>query len=212
MLLILFFLIIIIAIVSLKIRINFKNIQVSNINEKKEKTKLKHHYDIEFELFIFRCIKIANIKLNNEKINKSISKMKYKIEDIGIEREIKKEFRNRKNLIIAFKHLNLKLKQLNFNIEIGTEGLVSTIGIFTIISTIVPILIRNNANKVQYRISPIYNSGNVINLWVNGITEVYLVHIIYALYIINKKGRKENGRRSKRPKSSYRRTYDYSNG
>ena len=145
-------------------------------------------------------------------MNKAINRMKYKIEDFGIKREIKKDIKNRRQLLKAFKHLNLKLEKLNFNLEIGTDGIVSTIGIFTVISTIVPILIRNNANKVQYRISPIYNSGNVINLWVNGITEVYLVHIIYALYIINKKGRKENGRRSKRQKSSYRRTYDYSNG
>lgn len=186
MLLILFFLIIIIAIASLKIRVNLKNIQVSNINERRERIKLKHHYHIEFELFIFKYIKIAKIKLNNEKINKAINKMKYKVEDIGIEREIKKEIKNRKQLIMAFKHLNLKLQKLNFNLEIGTEGIVSTIGIFTIISTVVPILIRNNANKVEYRISPIYNSGNVINLWVNGITEVYLVHIIYALYMIQK--------------------------
>ena len=96
------------------------------------------------------------------------------------------EIKNRRQLIKAFKHLNLKLEKLNFNLEIGTDGIVSTIGIFTVISTIVPILIRNNANKVQYKILPIYNTGNVVNFWANGITEVYLVHIIYALYTIKK--------------------------
>ena len=212
MLLILFFLIIIIVICTLKIRINFKDIQISNINENREKTKLEHNYYIEFEIFILNIIKIAKIKFDNRKMNKAINRMKYKIEDFGIKREIKKDIKNRRQLLKAFKHLNLKLEKLNFNLEIGTDGIVSTIGIFTVISTIVPILIRNNANKVQYRISPIYNSGNVINLWVNGITEVYLVHIIYALYIINKKGRKENGRRNTRTRSSNRRAYDYSNG
>lgn len=211
MLLILFFLIII-AIASLKIRVNFKDIQISNINERGEKVKLKNHYNINIELFIFKYIKIAKVKFNNEKVSKSIRKMKYKIEDIGIEKEIKKEIKNRKQIIKAFKHLNLKLEKLNFNLEIGTEGIISTIGVFTIISTLVPILIRNNADKVEYKIAPIYNIGNVINFWANGISEVYLVHIIYALYIMNKKGRKENGRRNKRTKSSYRRTYDYSNG
>lgn len=212
MLLILFFLIIIIAIFTMKIRINFKDIQVSNINENREKTKIKHHYYIEFEIFVLKIIKIAKIKFNNQKMSKAINKMKYKIEDFGVEREIRKEIKNRKQLLKAFKHLNLKLEKLNFKLAIGTEGIVSTIGIFTVISTIVPILIRNNASKVQYKIEPIYNTGNVINFWANGISEVYLVHIIYALYIMNKKGRKENGRRNKRTKSSYRRTYDYSNG
>ena len=185
MLLILFFLIII-AIASLKIRVNFKDIQISNINERGEKVKLKNHYHINIELFIFKYIKIAKLKFNNEKVSKSISKMKYKIEDIGIEKEIKKEIKNRKQIIKAFKHLNLKLEKLNFNLEIGTEGIISTIGVFTIISTLVPILIRNNADKVEYKIAPIYNIGNVINFWANGISEVYLVHIIYALYMIKK--------------------------
>lgn len=186
MLLILFFLIIVIAIVSLRIRINFKDIQISNVNENNERMKLRHHYRIEFELFIFKVIKIAKIKFDNQKITRAVNKMKYRIEDVGIEREIKKEIRNRKKLIKAFRNLKLKLIELNFNLELGTEGIVSTIGIFTIISTIVPILIRNNASKIQYRIAPIYNMGNVMNLWVNGITEVYLVHIIYALYTIKK--------------------------
>lgn len=212
MLLILFFLIIVIAIVSLKIRINFKDIQISNINENNERIKLRHHYRIEFELFIFNVIKIAKIKFDNQKISRAINKMKYRIEDVGVEREIKKEIRNRKKLIKAFKNLKLRLIELNFNFELGTEGIASTVGTFTIVSTIVPILIRNNASKIQYRIAPIYNMGNVINLWINGITEVYLVHIIYALYIMNKKGMKENGRRNTRAKSSNRGAYDYSNG
>lgn len=211
MLLILFF-IIVIAIVSLKIRINFKDIQISNINENKEKSKFRNHYKIEFELFIFKVIKIAKIKFNNQNINKAMNKIKCKIEDVGIQKEVRREFRDRKMLIMAYKNLKLQLVNLNFVLGIGTDGIVSTIGIFTIISTIIPILVRNNVNKVKYKISPIYNTGNVINLWANGIVEVYLVHIIYALYIINKKGRKENGRRNTRTRSSNRRAYDYSNG
>lgn len=212
MLLILFFLIIVIAIVSLKIRINFKDIQISNISEYGQKVKLKHNYKIELELFIFKILKIAKIKFDDRKITKAVNTAKYRIEDFGIEREIKKDIRNRRKLITAFKNLKIHLIKMNFSLQLGTEGIVSTIGIFTIISTIVPILIRNNADKVEYSIQPIYNVGNVINLWANGITEVYLVHIIHALYIINKKGMKENVRRNTRAKSSNRGAYDYSNG
>ena len=187
MLLILFFLILIcIAIISLKIKVNVKDIQISNINENMQKTKLKHNYCIQIELFIFNVIKISKIKFDNEKINKLLIRAKYKMRNIDMEREIKKDIRNRRKLLMAFKELKLKLDELNFNLEIGTEGIVSTVGIFTIISSIVPIIIRNNANKVDYRIIPIYNTGNVINFWANGITEVYLVHIIYALYKIKR--------------------------
>lgn len=213
MLLILFFLILIfIAIISLKIRINVKDIQISNINEKREKAKLRHKFCIYFEFFIFKYLRIIKLKFDNQKIEKIFRNITQKINDIDLEREIKKEIKNWKTIITTFKNLRLRLKKLNFNLEIGTAGIPSTVGIFTTISTAVPILIRNNASKVQYNISPIYNTGNVINFWVNCITDAYLVHIIYALYIMKMKGRKENVRRNRKVKTSNRRSYDYSNG
>lgn len=213
MLLILFFLIVIVlAIISLKIRVNIKDIQVSNIDENQEKTELKNKFCIEFQFFIFEYLKIAKIKFDNEKVKKIFKNVKYKMKDINMKKEIRKEIKNRKEIIKAFKNLKIKLKELNFNLGIGIEGITGTIGIFTTISTIVPILIRNNASKVQYTISPIYNIGNVINFWANSIVDVYLVYIIYAIYSINMKGRKKNVRGNRKDKSSDRRAYDYSNG
>ena len=210
MLLILFFLLVIcIVIVTLKIRINFENIQISNIDENRNKSKLKHSYTINLEIIIFEYLKIIKVKLDKEKVSRILKSTKLDLGNIDMRKEIK----NRDELLVNFKSLKLVFKELNFNLEIGTNNIISTVGIFTILSTIVPILIRNNKAKVQYQILPIYNTGNVINLWANGISEVYLVHIIYALYSMKvKKGRKKHGRRNKWEESSNRKAYDYSHG
>lgn len=210
MLLILFFLLIIcIAIITLKIRINFENIQISNIDENGNKAKLKHNYNIKLEIMIFGNFRIIRIKLDKEKIRRILRNMKLNFNNI----DMKKEIKNRDELIVNFKSLKLVFRELNLNLKIGTENIVSTVSIFTILSTILPIIIRNNKAKINYKITPVYNIGNVINLWANGISEVYLVHIIYALYIMKvKKGRKKDGKRNTRSKSSNRKAYDYSNG
>ena len=210
MLLILFFLVSICILIStLKIRINFENIQISNIDENRQKSKLKHSYTINLEIVIFEYIKIIKIKLDKEKVRRILKNTKLDVNNI----DMKKEIKNRDEMIVNFNSLKLIFKELNFNLEIGTDDIISTVSIFTILSTIIPILIRNNKAKVQYQIAPIYNTGNVINLWANGISEVHLVHIIYTLYIMKmKKGRNKDGRRNKRAKSSNRRAYDYSHG
>ncbi len=210
MLLILFFFFIIcIAISTLKIRINFDNIQISNIDENKRKCKLKYTYTIYLEIIILEKFKIVKIKLDKEKVSRIMKNMKLNFNNI----DMKKEIKNRDELVVNLKSLKLVFKELNLNVEIGTEDIISTVGIFTILSTIIPILIRNNKAKVQYQIAPIYNTGNAINFWANGISEVYLVHIIYTLYIMKmKKGRKKYGRGNTKTKSSDRRTYDYSHG
>ena len=77
MLLILFFLIV--AIVTLKIRVNFKDIKISNIDESGEKKELKKTYNVNFEIFInshtflnlIKQWKVSNgqyfTKINNKK-------------------------------------------------------------------------------------------------------------------------------------------------
>ncbi len=211
MLLILLFIFVICSIIitTLKIRIDFENIQISNIDEYGKKSKLKHSYTINLEILIFGNVKIFKMKLDKENVKSILKNVKLDFNNINMKKEIK----NRNELMFNFKNLKIAFKDINFNLEIGTGDIMSTVGIFTILSTIVPIIIRDNKASVKYQIAPIYNSGEVINFWANGISEVHLVHIIYTLYIMKvKKGRKKDGRRNTRTKSSNRRAYDYSNG
>lgn len=208
MLLILFFLLITIA--TLKIRVNFKNVKISNIDEKGKKNELRKMYDIEFEVFIFGIIKIMKINLDKKKSAKAMVKIK---DQIG---KVSDDILNTKELIKRLREFKIKIKEGKVELMIGTEWMIATIGIVTVISSIIPIWLRNkvgsnNMTKLEYKILPIYNNGNMINLEAKGIVETYLVHIIYALYIIKMKGRNKDARREQ-SKSSDRRAYDYSNG
>lgn len=210
MLLILFFLLML-AILSLKISVNLKNIKISNIDENGEKTKLRKVYDIEFKFYIFNIIKIAKVEINNKKFRQVENKIKEEMKKTNV----KDIFYAKKNLS-TLKEIKLKVKKFNINLLIGTQNITTTVGLVTIISSIIPILLRNtiqssNIDKFNYRVLPIYNNGNVINMEAESIIEIYFVHIIYVLYIIKMKGRSINDGRNK-SESSNRRTYDYSNG
>ena len=210
MLLILFFLLITIVMTTLKLRVNFKDIKISNIDENGQKRELKKTYNVEFELFIFSVIKIIKINFNNRKSRETLQKIK---EQIG---KISNDVLSPNELIKRLREFEFRIKEGKVEVMLGTEFMMATIGIVTVISSTIPIWLvdvigRDNTRKLEYKILPVYNKGNIINLEANGIIETYLVHIIYALYIIKMKGRnKENGRTES--KSSYRRTYDYSNG
>lgn len=210
MLLILFFLLML-AILSLKISIDFKNIKISNIDENGEKTKLRKVYDIEFEFYIFNIIKIAKVEINNKKFRQVENKIKEEMKKTNF-----KDMLYAKKNMSALKEIKLKVKEFNINLLIGTQNITTTVGLVTIISSIIPILLRNtiqssNIDKFNYQVLPIYNKGNVINMEAESIIEIYFVHIIYVLYIIKMKGRSINDGRYK-SESSNRRTYDYSNG
>jgi len=208
MLLILFFLLI--AIITLKIRFVFNKIEISNLDEKEEKTKLRKIYDFDLKIYIFNVVRIIKINFSNKKSKRMLIKIK---DNIG---KMSGDILNYKELIKRLREFKLKIKEAKIKIVVGTEDIVFTVGVVTTISTIIPIwlsvkLSTNKARKIQYKIIPIYNKGNIIHLEGEGIIETDLVHIIYALYIIKIKGRsKENGRTE--PKSSDRRTYDYSDG
>ena len=82
--------------------------------------------------------------------------------------------------------------------------------ISTLISFFLKLTVKNvnlrNKREYYYKIEPVYNT-NIINLRLNCIINVKMVHIINIIYIfLNKKGRSD-----KYERTSNRRSYDYSN-
>lgn len=207
MLLILFFLLI--AIITLKIRVEFNKLEISNLDEKEEKTELRKIYNLDFKIYIFNIIRIIKINFDNKKSEETLIKIK---DQIG---KMSGNILNYKELIKRLQEFKVRIKEARVKLLIGTEDILLTVGVVAGISTIIPIWLidkigSDNARKIQYRIIPIYNRGNIMHIEGEGIIETNLVHIIYALYIFKMKGRSnENGRTES--KSSDRRTYDYSN-
>ncbi len=106
------------------------------------------------------------------------------------------------------KHLNLKIESLKLKINLGVEDAIITsyaiAAIASIISIILPHLVKKeDIKKIKYEVNPIYNTL-MFNLSLDSIISLKIVHIIYVIYNLVKKGRDNNER------TSNRRAYAYS--
>ena len=174
-----FLLLIIIAFVTSKIRINIKQIEISNIRK-----QFEIRYDIALEIFIFNLVKLLKINLRNKQ-KKNLKKI------LKIDNFDKKNINLSKLRILKKIKMLIKLENFNLNILIGTENTTATIYIITAISVLIPIIFVDY--KINYKVNPLYNVGNRINLAIKGISEIKLVHIIYIIFILIKE-RYKSGR------------------
>ncbi len=181
------------------IKLNVEKVNISNYENGFKKNKLVKEFRIYVELHLFGKIKIAKIKISKkliEKINE-----KNNIKDLKKDVELAKKV----NIFEVLKLLKPKLEKLNLITEIGTEDVMITVFLVTFISTIVSCICRSaSQEKVKFNIMPLYKFGNSINFKLNCIINVKMVHIIYVIYILLKKGMIKNER------TSNRRSYDYS--
>ena len=104
----------------------------------------------------------------------------------------------------------MELEFFKTNIKIGTEDIIFTSFIVTILSSLLGIglakaIKKYTENKFYYSILPVYGKNNMLDIDLNCIINVKLVHIIYVIYMFSKK-RSEK----KYERTSNRRSYDYS--
>lgn len=188
-------------------------------------------YEIKFGLYFMKKIRIIGLKLNkdkqekikrriqklqNSKLIKKLSKTSIKKIPLKSEKKLEREilFNNIKPLKLAkiiFKNLKIEILKFKMNLQIGLEDVIITSSLITIISVIVPIILRltnkyiKNINNYRYKILPIYGNKNVLKLDLNCIINLKLVHIINIIYIIVKMKRRSD----KNERTSNRRSYDY---
>lgn len=207
MLLILFFLLLflITAILTLKIRIDIQKFAISNIDKNGIHQKIKLEHRVIVKLYIFNHIKIFS-KLINKKITNNITeKVQPRL------KKINKPIKEMGKSLKFIKNMKLELKDFNFVLNFGIEDVNLLIYTVTLISTIIPFLIRKQWKNIEYSVAPIYNNGNLIDLRLKGIVDIKLVHIIYTSFMLKKKGMIKNGRKFKSTKPSNRKSYEYSN-
>ena len=173
-------------------------------------------------------IEVINLKINtqlpkSQKINKDskiyvylllfnhLKLLKKDIKDVNFKniklqnKNIDIKFLKNKDFKIDYKELirniKIEIKSINLKIKIGTENAAVTAILVGIIASILGIIIK----KPKYEIIPMYLSENFINLQLDGIFTIYLMHYIYSL-IFNKKRRDDNERTSNR--KSYDNCYE----
>ena len=138
-------------------------------------------YEIKFGLYFMKKIRIIGLKLNkdkqekikrriqklqNSKLIKKLSKTSIKKIPLKLEKKLEREilFNNIKPLKLAkiiFKNLKIEILKFKMNLQIGLEDVIITSSLITIISVIVPIILRltnkyiKNINNYRYKILPI---------------------------------------------------------
>lgn len=205
-----FFLLLIIVLLTLllliafsRIKINIKNIKFTSY--KVEERHLQENYDIEVKLYVLKFLRILKINITKEKLEKL--KLENKIKKLE-KKLILKDVKFDVNIFDVLKKLKIIFEELNLKIKIGTENSALTSIIFGIISGIIPFVFKNQIKDIERQkidIKPIYLNQNLLNIELNCIFNIKMIHIIYVMYILNKKRRDE-----KYVRTSNRRSYGYS--
>ena len=109
------------------------------------------------------------------------------------------------------KRLKIKLEEFHFVLELGTKDVLITSAMIAFLSSVLGIAIarvikKYQEEKYEYKMIPVYQNKNIINLNLNCIIQVKMVHIICIIFTLLRK-RKE---KQKHERTSNRRSYDYS--
>lgn len=176
-----------------KLQVKVYNLDISTEREE----RIKRNFEIYLSIVIFNKIEIFKTdikKLKNKKINLgSVIKRAQKLQQRDSKQALLKD------LIVSLKNFEFEIKQADLKLEFGTEDAATTAILVGVISSILGIILRNQ----KFTIKPIYKDKNILNLKLDCIFRVNLIHYIYKTIL---KGRENNER-----KSSDRRTYAYSN-
>lgn len=186
-----------------KIEINVRNIRFTSY--KVQERHLQEDYNIEVKLYVLKFLRLLKINITKEKLEKL--KLENKIKKLE-KKLILKDVKFDVNVFDVLKNLKIIFEELNLKVEIGTENSALTSIIFGIVSGIIPIILRNqikNIEKQKIDIKPVYLNENLLNIELNCIFNIKMIHIIYVMYILNKKRRDE-----KYVRTSNRRSYGYS--
>ena len=203
-----FFLWIIIGIIILDIMIIYSTIKIELkdfefILTKEKKRYINENFEIIIKLYILKKIKIVNLKIPNDKINKN------QIEKIFKNIDIPKDKKDLEiEIIDIFKNLNINLEKIKLKLYLGTEDAAITAILIGIISTILGIYFKfklDDLENVKFETIPIYIDKNYLKIYFDGIFRTNMIHIIYIIYILKKKRRVD-----KNVRTSNRRSYAYS--
>lgn len=173
------------------LKIEIKDAEVSNINDKNKqnttKSKIGKKYKIKISLLFLNKIKYISINLNYKKIQELKSKINFsKINIKKIEKEF--EWSDCKEII----EIKPNISYMNLNIKLGIDDVLFTTYLIPIISTIISIFLplvveKNSINKVNYIIKPIYNNGNIYDVKINIGLKIKIIKVLNAVYKIYKK-------------------------
>jgi hypothetical protein len=173
-------------------------VKIYNLDISTERVEiLKKDFKIYIGIIIFNRIEIFKTdikKIKSKKINfGAVLERAQKLE----QKSNKQEFLV--GLIKSLKNFRFEIQKANLKVGIGTEDAALTAIVVGTIVSILGLILK----KQKFEVLPIYQDKNILNIKLNCIFRINLIHYIYKTIM---KGRDKNER-----KSSNRRTYAYSN-
>lgn len=197
-------LLILLAIFTIKIRLQVRNLDYTSI--KINERNLNKDYKFIITIYVFYIIPIFKLKINSSKLmNNQKLREKIKLEEIKI---LKDKSNFDLKIFKSLRNLKVDIKDINLKIKISTENAAATAIIIQILSTIIAIFLRNKIRRYknqQFIIEPVYLNKNMIKIFLEGIFEIKMIHIINTICIVNKERKSD-----KYERTSNRGTYDYS--
>ena len=169
------FTILIIAIHTSKIGIDIKNLIIDTDAEE----KINEDGKIYVYLLLFNKIKLFRKNVRN------IPMKDVKFETSDFDTKIFKNKDIKINYLELIQNINIDIKNIDLNVNIGTEDAGITAILVGILAGILGIIIK----KPKYQILPIYANRNLLKINLNGIFTIYLMHYIYKFIKDNIKER-----------------------
>lgn len=184
------------------IQIHIENIQYST--DKIQGRHLNKNYKIIIKLYLFEKIKYLKLDITKKEMEKDIVQRNVdKLKTKMILDRNKFDIKALKSL----KYLKVEINKINLEAYIGLEDAAANAILIGGLSSILAIILRKYMEKKNHnywKITPIYQNRNLLNISLDCIFSLKLIHIIYTIYVLKKKG-VENGR------TSNRRAYAHSN-
>lgn len=177
-----------ILIVFTTIQIHIENIRLEI--PKKNGRNINKKYKITIKLYVFEKINyfkldITKYQMEKRVIRKNIEKLKRKIEKDKNNFDMKQ--------ISKLKKMNIKIQKINLKMVLGTEDTAQNAIIVGTISSIIAIIMgllsekkilaigEGKENQINWKIIPLYQNRNLLNIDLNCIISFKLIHIINAI-------------------------------
>ncbi len=157
------------------VRINIKELEIINTKIKKFKVKIS--------LNLFNKIQWLKLTIDQNRLKKLKDNNKLEILNKILRTKILKDYENIGKILtknwkkIIGEASKVRIEKLNLNAFIGTESADTTAIATSIASIGVPIIFGRKAERLSYKIKPIYEDKNYIFLSINCTISIKLVHI-----------------------------------
>ena len=168
-----------------KIEINIKNLYMNSESKKRN----NENVIISISLKLWR-IQWFSFKMDKNKMSSLYAKMK--ITEYKHNKDIKNKMKRLlkaciqdKRIIKLASNLSIEIEELKSEIFLGTEDTIVTsylvAAVAIIISNVIPHIIKNSDNTIQYKVLPIYKQKYIYILKLDSIIDIKIMKIIQIM-------------------------------